>query len=145
MEDIFHTQSGFIGIFVQGSMSFITENINPSKGLANGTTVYMHSLTFSDEDKQSIQYKSFMEKLKCYKGGQHIHVQDIIPTFINVELKMTNELKQFRQTTETLCTNKFIFPIGFRSRIEKINTNITINGQTYISQCPHNKRKTTQS
>jgi hypothetical protein len=43
-QEIFHNQSGLIGIFVQGAMSYITENINPAKGLKWKYSV--HAFTF---------------------------------------------------------------------------------------------------
>jgi hypothetical protein len=69
---IYHNQSGLIGIFVQGAMSYITENINPAKGLGNGSTVYMHSLSFTDSDRQTQRYKSLVAELQNFKPGQQI-------------------------------------------------------------------------
>ena len=60
IEEVYNNTSGLIGMYVQGAMSYITENINPAKGLANGTTVYMHSLTFSDEDMETNDYETFL-------------------------------------------------------------------------------------
>ena len=131
IEEIYHNQSGLIGIFVQGAMSYITENINPTKGLANGTAVYMHSLTFSDEDMKSDYYKQFIKLLEVAKPGEQISINKIIPTFINVEFIMPEELKPFWDETETLCTNKVIIPIGYKSRSEKIIIDINVNGQNY--------------
>ena len=48
---------------VQGAMLYITGNINPAKGLANGTTVHMHSLTLSDEDVKTSDYETFLVNL----------------------------------------------------------------------------------
>jgi hypothetical protein len=73
-KEIYHKQSGLLSYFVQGAMSYITENINPKKGLANGTTVFMHSLTFSEEDKLCEDYKVFLIKLI-------IHFQENTSTF----------------------------------------------------------------
>ena len=83
-KQIFHKQSGLISYFVQRAMSYITENINPKKGLANGTTVYMHSLTFSEQDKLSEDYKLFINQINNSLPGEHIHIQNIIPKYINV-------------------------------------------------------------
>jgi hypothetical protein len=62
IDEVFHNQSGLLGIFVEGAMSYITENINPAKGLANGTTVYMHSFTYSDNDFQTLEYKTYQKR-----------------------------------------------------------------------------------
>ena len=76
-KQIFHKQRGLISYFVQGAMSYITENINPKKGLANGTTVYMHSLTFSEQDKLSEQDKI----IKYLLIKLIIHYQENTSTF----------------------------------------------------------------
>jgi hypothetical protein len=68
---IYHNQSGLIGIFVQGAMSYITENKNPAKGLGNGSTVYMHSLSFTDSDRQTQRY-TLVAELQNFKPGQQI-------------------------------------------------------------------------
>jgi hypothetical protein len=69
LNEICHAQSGLLGYFVQGAMSYLTENINPSKGLANGNIVYMHSLSFSDEDSISREYKTFLRMYDESKPG----------------------------------------------------------------------------
>ena len=131
IKEIFHNQSGLIGIFVQGAMSYITENINPAKGLANGTTVYMHSLSFSEKDMQTNDYNIFLSELQVFSPGQQIHISKIIPLFINVEFKLTNELVPYWKITDTLCTDKNIIPIGYKSRSETITMNININNKMY--------------
>ena len=103
--EIFHEQSGQLSFFVQGAMSYITENINPKKGLANGTTVYMHSLTFSEEDMLTKDYQIFSNEIKHSLPGEHIHIKKIIPKYINVE------------------TQKILNPFGRKTRpLERINS-----------------------
>ena len=100
--EIFHEQSGQLSFFVQGAMSYITENINPKKGLANGTTVYMHSLTFSEEDMLTKDYQIFSNEIKHSLPGEHIHIKKIIPKYINVEINITEDLKPLWKTDETI-------------------------------------------
>ncbi|KAK4024404.1 hypothetical protein OUZ56_009826 [Daphnia magna] len=46
---------GIKGCFVAGAPGYITQNINPSLGLSNGTSVIYHSLTLSPlEDMHSV-------------------------------------------------------------------------------------------
>ena len=75
-KEIYHKQSGLLSYFVQGAMSYITENINPKKDLANGTTVFMHSLTFSEEDKLCEDHKVFLNQIKLIS-----HYQENTSTF----------------------------------------------------------------
>lgn len=45
-----HTmESGLVGIFVEGGPAHLTENIHPALGLANGSFVRMHSLSFTNQ------------------------------------------------------------------------------------------------
>ena len=39
--------SGLVGMFVAGAPAYLTENLNPSLNLANGSRVTLHSLTFA--------------------------------------------------------------------------------------------------
>ena len=52
------TQVSDLSFFVQGAMSntFLTENTNPSEGLANGSPVYTHSLTFCHDGNLTDEY-----------------------------------------------------------------------------------------
>ena len=129
--EIFHKQSGLLSYFVQGAMSYITENINPKKGLANGTTVYMHSLTFSEEDMLTGDYKIFLTQIKHSSPGEHIHINNAIPKYINVKINITKDLKPLWKTYETILKDKFIIPIGFRSRTDKTKNDIRINDKLH--------------
>ena len=65
----------------------------------DNNTKHVYSKSFAFEKKYLNRAAMYYLTLTSpWKGGQHIHVQDIISTFINVELKMTNELKHFWQT-----------------------------------------------
>jgi hypothetical protein len=131
LHEIYHAQSGLLGYFVQGAMSYLTENINPSKGLANGNTVYMHSLSFSDEDIMSSEYKTFLTMYDESQPGEEVHLKKIIPTFINVEIIMTAALKKYWNTSDTIVPNKYVVPIGFRSRPKKIILDIKVHDHMY--------------
>ena len=100
-------------------MSHITENINPKKGLANGTTVYMHSLTFSEEDMLTGDYKIFLTQIKHSSPGEHIHINNVIPKHINVKINITKDLQPLLKTNETIVKDDYIIHIGFKSRADK--------------------------
>ena len=113
-KEIYHKQSGLLSYFVQGAMSYITENINPKKDLANGTTVFMHSLTFSEEDKLCEDYEVFLNQINNSLPGEHIHIHNIIPKYTNVEINITKDLQPLWKENETMIKDKYIIPIGFK-------------------------------
>jgi len=75
--------------FVQGAEGFLLENINTSLGLANGTPIELHSLTFRTEE----QLEEVQEKLKSNSAGMEI-ILDPIPLAVNVKVKMTTKQKK---------------------------------------------------
>jgi hypothetical protein len=119
LSEIYHPQSGLLGYFVQGSTSYLTENIKPFKGLANGNTVYMHSLSFSDEDILSRECKTFLTMYDESKPGEEVQLNEIIPTSINVEIFMTAELQKYWNAFDTIIPDKYVVSIGCRSRPKK--------------------------
>jgi hypothetical protein len=131
LNDIYHPQSGLLGFFVQGAMAYLTENINPSKGLANGSIVYVHSLSFSDEDIITDEYIAFLKMCEDSEPGQQVHLNNIIPNFINVEILMTPEIIKYWKTSDTIVANKYVVPIGFRSRQKKFIIDIKIHNQVF--------------
>ena len=52
----------------------LTENINPIKGLANGTQVYLHSLTWPS----TAPVQSYLGRIACAVPGEEVYV-DIAP------------------------------------------------------------------
>jgi hypothetical protein len=131
LSEIYHPQSGLLGFFVQGAISYLTDNIKPSKGLANGSAVYMHSLSFNEEAMESSEYKSFLEMLNNSKPGEEIHLNSIIPSFINVEICMTSKLQKYWKSTDTIVENKYVIPIEYRSRPIKTTIDLKIQNKIY--------------
>jgi hypothetical protein len=116
---------------------------NPSKGLANGSTVYMYSSTFSDEDKLTVDYEYFLHEIEEATPGQHIHINKIIPTYINVEVPTSPDRRPFWRERNTIIVNKFIIPIGFRSRSDKMKAYIAINNTFHknVTTTKHNEHR----
>ena len=50
VDQLYEEELGLWGIFVRGAPAMLSENIQPSKLLANGSTGYLHSLTFHDAE-----------------------------------------------------------------------------------------------
>ena len=68
--------------YIHGAKGYLnTYGINAEEGLANGTEIKYHSLSFTDRD----QRRQFREKLKRARPGDVIGI-DSPPTAINVEL-----------------------------------------------------------
>jgi hypothetical protein len=78
-DQVFTFENGTLGIFVQDAPSYISQNINPLYGLANGTFVRMHSLTFENEQDQ----EDFNNLIADAVPGERVHLQ-MKPSFINV-------------------------------------------------------------
>ena len=71
--------SELTGWFVQGAPAHLTSNINPSKGLANGTAVVLHSLTLAHETNVA----AINSQIELALPGSIISL-DYAPTSVNV-------------------------------------------------------------
>ena len=49
LKELFENEPGLWGYFVRGAPAMLTQNIQPTKILANGSMGFMHSLTFQGE------------------------------------------------------------------------------------------------
>ena len=58
--------------FVPGVESYLCQNINPEHGLANGTLVREHSITFEEHVQESVEMASFRQAYKVGKPGELI-------------------------------------------------------------------------
>jgi hypothetical protein len=75
------TNECFYELFVPGARAFLTQNINTSIGLANGTEIKYHSISFDDRDKA----REYRRHMKSHQPGGVITL-DGPPSAINVEL-----------------------------------------------------------
>jgi hypothetical protein len=102
------------GYFVQSAPVFINANINPSKGLANGTCAFMHSLSWEDDE----YIHDVQERISRAQPGDVIDVD--LPLSLNVEVKVTplNSAQWHRPDDETLLPGRVVIPLDCSSDAE---------------------------
>lgn len=74
-------------LFVPGAPAYLTDNINPTLGLANGTDVTMHSLGFHFENR--VEQVNFMNMLRAAQPGEIVTLPRP-PSFMNVVVPNAN-------------------------------------------------------
>lgn len=90
-EYLYDKRPELIGVFVQSAPCVLREeNINPTRGLANGTQAVMHSIYIPD----NCQPDSLRESIRNAQPGQIIYIP--IPYSINVEIKFKDTEHQKR-------------------------------------------------
>ena len=86
LDNLYERRPQLIGIFVKNAPCHLKEvNINPNRGLANGTPGRMHSITFAESDQPEYYQRLIRESLP----GQVIDIP--IPLSINVEIEVRGE------------------------------------------------------
>ena len=104
---LYKQERGLWGIFVAGAPGFLTQNINPTKGLANGTSVTYESISFDeDEDEEEIRIATL--QIVTAKPGEVV-VLHINPYTINVHVPSANQ--NTWPDTETLILGRVVLPI----------------------------------
>ena len=74
-----------ISTFVAGAPAFLTTNINPSKGLANGTKVRLQSITL-DPDGDVFENARILARIISARPGELIDLGTNVPLSVNVVL-----------------------------------------------------------
>jgi len=115
-EKILDLSSGLNGIFVAGAPAYINENIDPGLGLANGTQVTLHSLTFCDKISPR-QVGDVLTQMANASPGQRIHL-DHSPKFIHIVVP-GKALADWPQNA-SLSDSQILVPIGLRSTKKKV-------------------------
>jgi hypothetical protein len=95
------------GYFVVGAPVFITCNINPTKGLANGTAATLHSVSWYDE-----KYVRTVRAMQAIASpGDMIDVQ--LPMSVNVEVapQQLTHTRWSPSETETLVPGRVVIPL----------------------------------
>lgn len=140
IEAIYSKFPELTGYFVPGAPVFITENVNATKGVANGTSATMHSLSWSDpgiaeEIQQVIQEQqlqatsastvtdtetnstltfnsgSVPETQNRYTTSETEFIDVPLPYTINVELSKEACSSHTFTENETLVSGKIIIPL----------------------------------
>ena len=86
---LYQNEPGLKGLFVKGAPAYLTK-IFPkgglARGLANGTTCVMHSLTFREEtDEEKEKARTARHHISSAAPGDIIDLKDMVPLSINVE------------------------------------------------------------
>jgi hypothetical protein len=110
-ESMYKRYPALTGYFVKGAPAFITSNINPNKGLANGTAAVLHSLSWED----SAYVAEVALRVSQGEPGEIIDVN--LPLTVNVEVPMS-QLRISRWTcpaNETLVAGRAVLPLSCSS------------------------------
>lgn len=100
------------GYFVQGAPVFMTSNLNPNKGMANGTAATLHSLSWD-----SVSHVAEMTlKVQNAAPGEIIDLE-VLPLSVNVEIAANQLLDETqrgrrRATDETLVPGRIVIPLA---------------------------------
>jgi hypothetical protein len=108
---LYKQERGLWGIFVAGAPGFLTQNINPTKGLANGTSVTYESISFDEEeDEEEIRIATL--QIVTAKPEEVVVLQ-INPYTINVHVPLANQNTWV--DTETLILGRVALPIQMQT------------------------------
>ena len=115
LEIMYQNDSTMWGYFVKGGQAFLKDNnMNPTKGVANGVPVTFHSLTFAANHEKIIEIETIISNAKT---GEVI-VIPCPPNFINVEL--INQTSENWHDDETLIPGKVIIPVDLSTKGVKV-------------------------
>lgn len=78
-EWLYQVEPGLFSYFVQGAMAYLTKNINPEKGLANGTLVTLHSIVLHSNDLMIYQ-----KAINLASPGEVVEIKQ--PQSVNISL-----------------------------------------------------------
>lgn len=108
---IYQNYKQFTGVFVAGAPAFLTENINPRRGLTNGTPVTLHSLILDPEEDMSdiinrltdgsgndvrLKYNPLYILVKVKNADPNDFIGlTVIPDEIIIPIAMTSESKEY--------------------------------------------------
>ena len=107
IEQLYDQERGLWGVFVSGAPGFLTVNINPTKGLANGTPIIYESLSF-DHERDSENEREALRKISIAEPGEVITI-DVIPKTINVAVPSIEPSSW--PTNQTLVPGRVVIPI----------------------------------
>ena len=103
------------GLFVKGAPAFLAENICTAKGLANGTSVRLHSLGFptseDDNDAANLTFQ-IRQQIANASGGSVVTLQ-VPPLTINITI--VNASAADWPDDQTLVEGDVVIPV-FRAK-----------------------------
>jgi hypothetical protein len=104
-------------VFVQGAPCVLREeNINPARGLANGTEGVMHSICFSDDNTDH-----FQRLISEGMPGELIEIP--VPYSINVKIRFKDNDERIMKWPEqlTLQSGEIIIPMLLKRDLKGID------------------------
>ena len=120
VEQLYQQEKGLWGYFVQDAPSFIDENIDPSKKVANGTFVTMHSVTLDARDNSG----ALAQRIQSSPAGTVIDLERE-PLTINVKVPHSNPEKptkwvegEYLEIDST--TGVPVIAVGLRTTLEDV-------------------------
>lgn len=104
--------------FCQGAPIHLNRNINPVRGLANGTSGLLYGLTFAS----NVDYEAVMEKVQHAQPGEIIDISPIQPSSVLIELDLPlSEIAKW-PAHMTVVPGRVIIPILKDTHPERIKT-----------------------
>lgn len=119
IDSLYERYPALSGYFVKGAAAFMTVNLNPNKGFANGTPAIMHSLSWQD----ARYTRQIARQLAQAKPGEIVDVQ--LPLSVNVEVTTEYAPEQIGKDRETVVPGRIVLPLERSS-----DAHILVNGQT---------------
>jgi hypothetical protein len=129
VSDILYEQEpDLTGLFVEGAPAHLTDNMNATSGLANGTPVILHSVLLSDDDDPEF----YRQKVASASPGDVINIP--VPYAINVEIQSIDAAK-FLKKHKSLVAGKVVIPLTYKSdsknKIKMEDQNIYYKSHSY--------------
>jgi len=109
LSDILHDKEPDLqGIFVEGAPAHLSDNLNATSGLANGTPVILHSILLSEEDDPD----SYREQVANASPGEVIDIP--VPFAVIVEIPNIDHAT-FGLKHKSLVDGKVVIPLTYKS------------------------------
>jgi hypothetical protein len=127
---LYDNEPELTGLFVEGAPALLSRNINPMKGLANGTPVTLHSITMCpDDDPEDI-----INKIRNASPGDFVD----IPPPLSVNVKCTSIDATEWNIQHTLVQGQVVIPLiaqsHHKNKIEFGDNGTTIRYKSYIHE-----------
>ena len=114
--------------FVPGAPILLTDNLNPSSGLANGTPAFLHSLTFHT----TAERQTFNNLIRNAQAGEEITIDP--PYAVNVSLPHIHH-ETWLQKHLSISSEEVVIPLLVESHVDNIvkvnDQNIYFNAHMY--------------
>ena len=104
---LYETQTELTGLFVEGAPAYLLQNIEPTKGLANGTPLELHSITLCPDDDPD----TYRQLINDALPGEVITIPT--PAMINVRVPSADPSKW--PLNETLVPGEVVIPLPLDS------------------------------